>query len=126
MHIQFLRAPRSDQGPSAPGVPPDADDSAKCVLAIKALGGSALTQGLVFNFEGPQHFRTYQHERTASLTTNCNVLLALLSNPDEIGAIVPTIEKVAAYIVSCWFRNPEGMRDKWVNYSYICAYCAPY
>ncbi|KAI0487357.1 Ent-kaurene synthase [Xylaria cf. heliscus] len=89
---------------------PDADDTAKSLLTLTALGVQVDRAPLICNFEDSNHFRTYQFERIPSLNTNCNVLLALLThtNTDQY---VPQIEKAVKFLCSCW--NANKLQDKW-------------
>ena len=84
------------------------------ILAVRSLGGQASTQGLIATFEEKDHFKTYSSERTVSLTTNCNVRLALLSQDDEIEAVRRAMEKVVDFLCQRWFQGPVGLSDKWV------------
>ncbi|KAL8665782.1 MAG: hypothetical protein Q9202_001904 [Teloschistes flavicans] len=70
---------------SAPGIMADADDSAKVQLCLSLLGRtSSFSTQMIAKFDRGTHFQTYPAERDPSVSTNCNVLMALLhcENPD--------------------------------------------
>ncbi|PHH92132.1 hypothetical protein CDD83_8805 [Cordyceps sp. RAO-2017] len=94
----------------APALLPDADDSARCLLALTALGVQADRAPLVRSFEAGDHFRTYPRERDPSASANCNVLLALLASPD-VDRYAAQIEKAARFLCARWAAG--GLRDKW-------------
>ncbi|KAG8170178.1 hypothetical protein KVR01_000923 [Diaporthe batatas] len=57
---------------------PDADDTAKTILALRYLGNKDFSiDPLLATFETEEHFLTYQGERNPSFSTNCNVLMCL-------------------------------------------------
>ncbi|KAE8381388.1 hypothetical protein BDV26DRAFT_84454 [Aspergillus bertholletiae] len=94
----------------APGFVPDADDTARSLLALSYLNAPVDSSSLVSYFEAPRHFQTYKLERNPSFSANANTLLALLRSPSP-AAYIPQTEKTANYLVSCW----EGgeLCDKW-------------
>ncbi|OGM45785.1 hypothetical protein ABOM_005479 [Aspergillus bombycis] len=94
----------------APGFVPDADDTARSLLALSYLKVPMDPSSLVDYFEAPRHFQTYKLERNPSFSANANTLLALLRSPSP-AAYIPQIEKTASYLISCW----EGgeLCDKW-------------
>lgn len=65
-------------------------------------------------FEVETHFRTYERERDPSFTANCNVLIALLSQPD-VSTLTPQIIKVASFLSRRWWESNGGIGDKWVR-----------
>ncbi|KAI1465654.1 uncharacterized protein F4812DRAFT_466122 [Daldinia caldariorum] len=94
----------------APTFLPDADDTAKSLLSLTALGVQIDRAPLIRNFEGSGHFKTYQLDGTPSLSANCNVLLALLTAPD-VDQYAPQIEKATRFLCSRWSAN--RLQDKW-------------
>ncbi|KAL7917301.1 Ent-kaurene synthase [Trichoderma austrokoningii] len=118
----YLQKAIGDQGGVlgfAPTFLPDADDTAVSLLALTALGVQIDRTPLVWNFESGGHFKTYQLERTPSVSANCNVLLALLTSPD-VDQYVPQIEKAVKFLCSHW--NENNLQDKWnlaAEYTYM-------
>jgi hypothetical protein len=51
------------------------------LLALSTFGVQTDRNPLVWNFEGSSLFKTYQLERTLSVSANWNLLLALLTSP---------------------------------------------
>ena len=100
--------------PLARNVGVDADDTAKTLLTLSLLGHPAPHQGLLDEFEGESHFRTYERERNPSFSANCNVLVALLSQPD-VSALAPQVTKVATFLSSEWWKSKGAIDDKWVR-----------
>ncbi|RHZ63609.1 terpene synthase family protein [Aspergillus thermomutatus] len=96
----------------APLVQADADDTAKALLAVSLLDKPVSAHGLIEEFEGPSHFRTYHGERDPSFTANCNALLALLSRPDA-STFVTQIQKAAAFLCDVWWTADSHIGDKW-------------
>jgi aphidicolan-16beta-ol synthase/syn-copalyl-diphosphate synthase len=90
----------------------DVDDTAKALLTLSLLGQPAPHVGLLKTFEGETHFKTYQHERNPSLSANCNVLMALLHQP-EVATLTPQIIKAASFIRKAWWNG--ALYDKWVG-----------
>ncbi|GAP88722.2 putative ent-kaurene synthase [Rosellinia necatrix] len=119
---EYLRKAIGDQDGVlgfAPHCLPDADDTAKSLLALGALGVQIDRAPLIRNFEGSSHFKTYQLERNPSVSANCNVLLALLTSPN-VEEYVPQIEKAVKFLCGCW--NANKLQDKWnlaVEYTYM-------
>ncbi|KAF2967053.1 hypothetical protein GQX73_g6510 [Xylaria multiplex] len=131
LHIvtEYLRKAISNQDGVlgfAPTFVPDADDTAKSLIALTALGLEIDRAPLIRNFEGSTHFKTYQFERTPSISANCNVLLALLTSPD-VDQYVPQIEKAVKFLCNCW--NANRLQDKWnlaPEYTYMLLASALY
>ncbi|KAJ5722104.1 Ent-kaurene synthase [Penicillium malachiteum] len=94
----------------APKFVPDADDTARSLLALSYLGIRIELNSLVEYFEAPNHFQTYKLERNPSFSANANTLLALLKAPN-VSVYVPQIEKTTRFLLSCWRKG--GARDKW-------------
>ncbi|RWA10591.1 hypothetical protein EKO27_g4513 [Xylaria grammica] len=99
----------------APGSIPDADDTAKAVIALCDLGYSPSVNGLLEAFERRDHFITYPNERNASFTTNCHVLISLLKISDS-SYYTSQIRKAIVYLTSCAFSG--DWRDKWNRSEY--------
>ena len=93
-------------------VVPDADDTARILLAMRSVGKAASAEKLVHTFEADAHFKTYTCERNASFTTNCNVLIALLLE-GNILSYVSQIEKATRFLCSSWWNSSDGIKDKW-------------
>ncbi len=82
---------------------------------VRNLLGKPTSPGkLVERFEDKTHFLTYGMERHPSLTTNCNVLSALLESPDPM-KYISQIEKCARFLVSAWSSPDIPFKDKWVG-----------
>ncbi|OJJ82720.1 uncharacterized protein ASPGLDRAFT_59136 [Aspergillus glaucus CBS 516.65] len=96
----------------APSLQADADDTAKALISVSMLGDPVPATGLLSEFEGKTHFRTYQGERDPSFTANCNALLALLSQPD-LPALAPQIEKATTFLCDTWWEADGHIGDKW-------------
>jgi hypothetical protein len=92
------------------GFVPDADDTARSLLALSQLGVQIDPSSLVKYFEAPDHFQTYKLERDPSFSANANTLLALLKTPNRTD-FVSQIEKALRFLVSCW--ESGDLRDKW-------------
>ncbi|KAI5795733.1 ent-kaurene synthase [Geopyxis carbonaria] len=91
---------------------PDADDTAKSIITRNLLGKPTAPDKLIKIFEGSDHFLTYMMERHPSLTTNCNVLSAILESPNPINYILQ-IEKAAKFLCFSWLRADVSFMDKW-------------
>ncbi|PYH49308.1 terpene synthase family protein [Aspergillus saccharolyticus JOP 1030-1] len=91
---------------------PDADDTAKALVALMLQGKHYSPQVLVDRFERETHFATYSYETHKSISTNANVLtaLVLLSTDDHYQ---PQIEKCVRYLCEEWFKCDRLPRDKW-------------
>ncbi|KAH8836465.1 hypothetical protein MCOR27_008909 [Pyricularia oryzae] len=91
---------------------PDADDTAKGLLALDLLGRHLSPDRMIKVFEGRNHFTTFGSERDPSLTSNCHILLALLQQPD-VAKYYPQIIKTANFICEYWWSSDRRIRDKW-------------
>ncbi len=94
------------------GMPSDADDTALALAVLNRLGVRRSLAPL-WRFERPDHFVSYDGERTASTSANAHVLEALIS-VDAIGLppLAPRRRKVARYLLD--ERNALGYwADKW-------------
>ena len=101
-----------------PSAVPDADDTAKTILALSHLGIDIAPENMITYFKAEDgHFRTYAGERDASFSANCNVLQALLfvSDPRRYS---DSIVSVTGYLCDLWWKG--NVRDKWVG-TYVSA-----
>ncbi|KAK0631021.1 hypothetical protein B0T17DRAFT_637782 [Bombardia bombarda] len=95
----------------APGILPDADDTAKALATLLVLGKSNVNvDGLVHMFEAETHFITYPGERNASFSANCNVLVCLLMLQDS-KPYLSQIVKATNFLVAHVFNGP--VNEKW-------------
>ncbi|KAJ8132166.1 hypothetical protein O1611_g1462 [Lasiodiplodia mahajangana] len=88
----------------------DADDTAKTILSLNLLNVATSPAAMVTEFRVNKHFQTYKYERNASLSTNCNVLDALLHAPDP-AEYTSQIVELAQFICDAYFSG--SIRDKW-------------
>ena len=97
-----------------PGVLPDPDDTARAMICISLLNKETQPENLISYFYNGSYFVTYKGERNPSISTNCNVLLTLLSlpNPDQYAV---QISSVITYLCSAWDHGQ--FRDKWVSWN---------
>ena len=96
---------------SAPGLLADADDTAKTIIALSCLGRKVRPDRLISEFDNGSYFLTYKGEEKPSVSTNCNVLLALLRLPDPY-QYAAQISRVVYYLCSAW--NHGNFKKKWV------------
>ncbi|KAK1561739.1 ent-kaurene synthase [Colletotrichum navitas] len=101
----------------APSIMADADDTAKTLSVLNILCLNKSAAGMVDEFETETHFRTYPSERDSSLSANCNVLLALLHQP-EPSQYASQIAKGARFLCDTWWKTDGPVKDKW-NLSHI-------
>ncbi|KAK6601227.1 hypothetical protein H4I96_06568 [Botrytis cinerea] len=97
----------------APLFEPDADDTAKGIVALDLLGKEIDKNMLVDRFGQGEWFKTYRSERDASFSTNCNVLKALTCSISSTDKYKAQIEKVMAFLCHFWLNKPTASRDKW-------------
>jgi halimadienyl-diphosphate synthase len=93
-------------------LPCDADDTAMVLAVLNRLGVHSPLDAL-WRFERPDHFVSYDGERTSSASANAHVLEAMLS-VDAIGlpALATRRDKVVRYLLA--ERTTEGFwLDKW-------------
>lgn len=98
----------------APGLPPDVDDTAQCIVCLTKLGRDASPERMIETFEAQTHFRTYASERNPSFTANCNVLSALLAQ-SEASQYSDQILKIVEFLCNCWWESDGYIKDKWVS-----------
>ncbi|KAI6355127.1 hypothetical protein MCOR25_008332 [Pyricularia grisea] len=96
----------------APTIMADVDDTAKTLSAINHLGIPRSAAKMIENFETKTHFRTYPSERDSSFSANCNVLLALLHQPEPAES-VDQISKVLGFLCNVWWKTNGPIKDKW-------------
>ncbi|OTA98362.1 hypothetical protein M426DRAFT_17493 [Hypoxylon sp. CI-4A] len=111
----FLKEALDDQNGTvgfAPSTLPDADDTARALLALMYMGEDYSLDGLIKTFEGQDHFKTYEGERNASFSANCNVLICLLTS-EEPAALkyAPQMAKAATFLCNEVFH--ENVKEKW-------------
>ena len=94
----------------APGLLSDADDTAKTILSLNLLGRPISPDQMIAEFETKSHFQTYKAERNASFSANCNVLNALLHDPEPV-KYLSQIHKTANFLCDSWWAG--SLKDKW-------------
>lgn len=84
-------------------------------MALQYAGRTAEVGGLIEAFDSHDHFKTYEGERNASFSANCNVLICLLML-DESSSIsyASQISKAANFVCMEAFKGT--VREKWVSY----------
>ncbi|KAI0814216.1 hypothetical protein GGR55DRAFT_701902 [Xylaria sp. FL0064] len=86
------------------GVLADADDTAKTILSLQSLGLQPDPSAMIKQFQAAGHFETYKRERNASLSTNCNILDALLHTPNT-AEYASQISGLASFICDVYFAG---------------------
>ena len=94
----------------APGILPDADDTARCLLTAELLGEQVDFSPMISKFRAEPCFKTYEMERNPSFSANCNVLLALVSSRNVQGH-GQEIEAISKYLLTLW--RAGNVSDKW-------------
>ncbi|KAI1761980.1 Ent-kaurene synthase [Hypoxylon sp. FL1150] len=94
----------------APSILPDADDTAKAMIALHHLGKPTKALPLLTAFNGDDHFRTYKGERNASFSANCNILMCLLTLEDWV-AHGAEIAKAISFLCVQVFSGK--VKEKW-------------
>lgn len=69
---------------------------------------------MIRRYSTGSHYKTYEGERDASVTTNCNVLEALCVSPNVSGHL-HEIEVIMGFLCQTWWRDRGAIRDKWVS-----------
>ncbi|KAF1992816.1 Ent-kaurene synthase [Amniculicola lignicola CBS 123094] len=93
------------------GLLPDADDTAKAIHLLNAIGRSTSPESMISHFMSPRgHMMTYPGERDLSPSANCNALLCLLDSPD-VQNYCTVIEKIARLLCERWWD--QKTKDKW-------------
>lgn len=114
-----------DGAPAAPGLPPDADDTA-AVLSALLRHGRLWGPDSLLSFQADGYFRCFLDERNPSVSTNAHVLetlaLYLTHHPDQGNRYGP-----AAAMTADWLRDhqqPDGCWwDKWHASPYYATAC---
>ncbi|KAE8408331.1 terpene synthase family protein [Aspergillus pseudonomiae] len=88
----------------------DADDTARSILTLNLVGYPAQPQQLIAQFRNGDHFRTYPQERDPSISTNCNVLVALLHTA-EPRQYLDEIQLTLHFLYRQ--HNAGRLQDKW-------------
>ncbi|KAL9040190.1 MAG: hypothetical protein Q9180_002063 [Flavoplaca navasiana] len=99
----------------APGLVPDADDTSQAIKVLRLLGKPTPIQPMIAEFEAPDHFKTYAFERDPSFSANCNVLISLLSDENQLGEHRMHIQKTIAFLRDTWWNSDQKILDKWVR-----------
>lgn len=115
----------ADGAPAAPGLPPDADDTAAVLLALAAYGRTHRPDALMGFYTG-DHFACFPSERTASTSTNAHALEALAyhtaRHPDDRAHYGSAMRRTADWLLAC--QLPEGgWEDKWHASPYYATAC---
>ncbi|PYH87533.1 terpene synthase family protein [Aspergillus ellipticus CBS 707.79] len=88
----------------------DADDTARSILTLNLVGYPAQPEQLIAQFRNGDHFRTYPQERDPSISTNCNVLAAML-HTGEPHRYLDEIELTLCFLYRQ--HNAGRLQDKW-------------
>lgn len=98
---------------AASSLVPDADDTAKAIMALRYLGETDVSvRPLVETFECRSHFLTYPGERNPSFSTNCNILMCLGMLEDPL-PYKSQIIKTARFLCDQVYQ--AQIIDKWVS-----------
>lgn len=98
----------------APGLEPDADDTAVGINVLASLGQLVPVEPLIKKYESDLCFKTYVTERNSSFSANCNVLVALL-NAERPNIYLSQVEKIVIFLCKEWWRCTGQIDDKWVH-----------
>lgn len=82
------------------------------ISVLSLLGENVGVDDLLAQFETPTHFVSYQGERNASFSVNCNVLLCLLRRKD-VSQFTGQAVKAASFLAQLWYESK--VKDKWVR-----------
>ncbi|KAI0010240.1 hypothetical protein F4779DRAFT_320603 [Xylariaceae sp. FL0662B] len=96
----------------APFLEPDADNTARGSITLNLLGVPTTSAPLIKEFSNNEYTRTYTNESDPSISTNSNVLISLCVGPDVVEH-APQIETVMRFLCKNWWRDPDGIREKW-------------
>ncbi|PYI10684.1 hypothetical protein BO78DRAFT_414321 [Aspergillus sclerotiicarbonarius CBS 121057] len=94
----------------APGILPDADDTARVLMTVEFLGTETDSGAMVQGFRSATCFKTYDFERNPSFSANCNVLLALVSSSTAQHHVLE-IRATVDYLLGLW--RTDNVSDKW-------------
>ncbi|POS72958.1 ent-kaurene synthase [Diaporthe helianthi] len=87
------------------------------ILSMTLLGHPVGPEKMLETFEADKHFRTYNKERDPSFTANCNVLAALLCQPDPDQYALQVL-KAVSFLCDHWWSSDGRIADKW-NLSHL-------
>jgi len=111
--------------PAAPGLPPDADDTAGVLYAL-ALHGRPHRPDSLMHYRGDGYFTCFPSERTPSTSTNAHVLEAfgahLVRGPGDRRRFGPAAEMVATWLLEHQ-RQDGSWYDKWHASAYYATAC---
>jgi hypothetical protein len=113
--------------PAAPGLPPDADDTAAVLLALLR-HGRVRRPDCLLRFRAEGYFRCFPEERSPSVSTNAHVLealaLYLARRPEEASRFAAPAASAAEWLLAQ--QRPDGSwQDKWhASGCYATACCA--
>ncbi|KAL8761590.1 MAG: hypothetical protein Q9184_002298 [Pyrenodesmia sp. 2 TL-2023] len=99
----------------AHGFVPDVDDTSQAIKALRLLGRPTPIQPMIAEFEAPDHFKTYVFERDPSFSANCNVLISLLSEENQLDEHRLHIQKTITFLRDTWWKSDQKISDKWVS-----------
>jgi hypothetical protein len=102
----------------APSIEEDADDTAKGIVTLTHLGVPTTAARLIERYGSKSHFRTYDRERDASVTTNSNALAAMCLSPD-VHEHEQHIEMAMRFLCRTWWQDSHGFKDKWVRTRHV-------
>jgi hypothetical protein len=98
---------------AAPGVAPDADDTAKALLFLLQLNHPVDVKAMLSYFSSKGgHLVTYLGERNPSFSANCNVLMTLLHLKSP-GSVATEICSITKFLCNSWWQG--SFSDKWVG-----------
>jgi hypothetical protein len=115
----------ADGAPAAPGLPPDADDTA-AVLAALLRHGRIRRPDCLLPFRTADRFSCFPDERSPSVSTNAHVLetlvLYLARRPEEASRFAVPAAVAAEWLLSQ--QRPDGSwQDKWHASAYYATAC---
>ncbi|KAI0850465.1 Ent-kaurene synthase [Daldinia vernicosa] len=94
----------------APGILPDADDTARAILTLSLLKRPVSCGDMIKTFESQTHFKTYSYESTESFSANCNVLNAIIRSTNP-SLYIPQVNKSLNFLCQTWYEGKVS--DKW-------------
>lgn len=97
-------------------IQPDADDTAKGIICLNSFGDPTSSDRLVGCFGQGEWFKTYSQERNVSISTNCNAVMALLSDKEGVMSHSTVIANTVRQLCDQWLASAT-IKDKWVRHS---------
>ncbi|KAF2706117.1 Ent-kaurene synthase [Pleomassaria siparia CBS 279.74] len=94
----------------APGLLPDADDTAVSILTLRQNDLNYDLTSLLNVFSAKDHVRTYEFESGPSFSANCNVLIALLHS-DDVNKHMENVVKSVEFLITA--AESGLVTDKW-------------